>query len=132
MPVGPAKQLQEDYASLVRITGVVGGAESVVAGALVGRKGPVLVEALGHEVELPFSEHMLVLLNEDVPGVIGRVGTYLGDIEANIANMVVGRSRITGEAAMMGLNLDRALSDAEIADFRVLEGVARAWYVSTD
>ncbi|HSG80102.1 MAG TPA: phosphoglycerate dehydrogenase [Acidimicrobiia bacterium] len=122
----------DDYASLVRITGVVGGAESVVAGALVGRKGPVLVEALGHEVELPFSEHMLVLLNEDVPGVIGRVGTYLGDIEANIANMVVGRSRITGEAAMMGLNLDRALSDAEIADFRVLEGVARAWYVSTD
>jgi D-3-phosphoglycerate dehydrogenase len=122
----------DDYVSVVRISGVVGGSEFAVAGALVGRKGPVLVEALGHEVELPFSEHMLVLLNEDVPGVIGRVGTYLGEIEANIANMVVGRSRVTGESAMMGLNLDRALTDEEIADFRALEGVARAWYVSTD
>ena len=122
----------DDYVSIVRLEGIVGGAESAVAGAILGRKGPVLVEALGHEVELPFSEHMLVLLNEDVPGVIGRVGTYLGGIEANIANMVVGRSRVTGDAAMMGLNLDRALTDAELSSFRALEGIARAWYVSTD
>ncbi|MDX1689862.1 MAG: phosphoglycerate dehydrogenase [Acidimicrobiia bacterium] len=122
----------DDYVTRIRLEGLVGGSESVVAGAIVGRKGPVLTEALDHEVELPFSEHMLVLLNDDVPGVIGRVGSYLGDIGVNIANMVVGRSRRTGESAMMGLNLDRGLTDDEIETFGALEGVARAWYVATD
>ena len=89
----------------------------------------MLTEALDHEIELPFSEHMLILLNDDVPGVIGRVGSYLGDLAVNIANMVVGRSARTGEVAMMGLNLDRVLDDGEMEGFRAIHGVTRSWFM---
>ena len=95
-----------------------------VAGT-IGRKGPMLVEILGYDVELPFSPNVLVVRNADTPGMIGRVGSYLGNLGVNIANMVVGRSKITGEAAMMGVNLDQALSDAQVDGLRALEGVRR-------
>ena len=44
----------------------------------------------------------------------------------DIANMVVGRSHTTGESAVMGLNLDRALDDEEVAGLRELRGVTLA------
>ena len=53
---------------------------------------------------------------DDVPGVIGRVGTYLGNQGINIDNMVVGQSRATGMAAMMGVNMDRALTDDDLRE----------------
>jgi D-3-phosphoglycerate dehydrogenase len=69
---------------------------------------------------------MLLVRNSDVPGVIGRVGTFLGEAGINIANMAVGQSPETGSAAMMGLSLDRALDDEQMDRFRALEGVKEA------
>jgi hypothetical protein len=63
--------------------------------------------------------------------MIGRVGTFLGDIGVNIANMVVGRSRTSGEAAMMGLNLDSPLREEQVAKLRLVPGVEEARYVET-
>jgi D-3-phosphoglycerate dehydrogenase / 2-oxoglutarate reductase len=60
----------------------------------------MMVEIMGNDVELPFSERMLIVRNEDVPGVIGRMATYLGDQGVNIANMVVGQSRVTGRGIL--------------------------------
>lgn len=121
-----------DYVSVVRLRGTVGGSPLSIAGTLVGRKGPVLIEALDHEIELPLSGHTLLLLNDDVPGVIGRVGTALGEQGVNIANMVVGRSFTQGSSAMMGLNLDRRLEEGEVERLRGLAGVARAFYLEFD
>ena len=118
----------EDYAAVVRLTGTVGDRTLSLAGSVIGRKGAVVVEALDHQIELPISDFMLIVLNEDVPGVIGRVGTYLGEQGINIANMVVGRSP-TGDSAMMGLNLDRSMTEPEVEGFRALGGVERAWPV---
>jgi D-3-phosphoglycerate dehydrogenase len=90
----------------------------------------VLVEVFDHEIEIPFSDSMMLLYNEDVPGVIGRVGTYLGDCGVNIDDMVVGRSRDPSTTAMMmGVSLNRRLTDAEIEGFGALEGVRRFWFV---
>jgi D-3-phosphoglycerate dehydrogenase len=95
----------------------------------IGRKGPMMVDILGHDVELPFSENVLIVRNADVPGVIGRVGSYLGDLGINIANMVVGRSLVTGQAAMMGMNVDHQLSDDQLIGLRSLEGIEEARYL---
>jgi D-3-phosphoglycerate dehydrogenase len=119
-----------DYVTVIRLSGTVGGTRYTVAGTIVGRKGPVLVAALDHEIELPFSDHMLILLNADLPGVIGRVGTFLGDRGVNIDDMVVGRPTATADTAMMGMNLARPLDDRELEALRALDGVARAWLVS--
>jgi D-3-phosphoglycerate dehydrogenase len=118
-----------DYISVLRLRGEIEGRLVAVSGTVVGRKGAVLVEALDHEIELPFSDYMLLLLNDDVPGVIGRVGTALGDMGVNIADMVVGRPFTSEESAMMGLSLDRPLGDEEVARLRELPGVSRAVYL---
>jgi D-3-phosphoglycerate dehydrogenase / 2-oxoglutarate reductase len=117
-----------DYVSVLTVSGLVGGIDVSVA-ATVSRKGPVLVEILGHDLELPISRHMLILSNTDVPGVIGRVGTYLGDESINIANMVVGRTRKPNDGAMMGLNLDQPMTEAQVSQIKKMPGIVEARYV---
>ncbi len=120
-----------EYVSEVKISGEVGGRAVSVSGT-VGRKGPMMVEIMGNDVELPFSERMLIVRNQDVPGVIGRMATYLGDEGINIANMVVGRSRVTGEASLMGLNIDHPLADRQVDTIRSLPGIEEATYLELD
>lgn len=120
-----------EYVSMLTVSGVVGGIQVSVA-ATQSRKGPMLVEILGHDLELPISRHLLIVRNADVPGMIGRVGSFLGDAGVNIANMVVGRSREKDDAAMMGFNLDQPLLDEQVAKLRLLPGVEEARYVEVD
>lgn len=69
-----------------------------VAGTLLGRKEPRLVEINGFTVELSPSGHMLVLMNHDRPGVIGNMGTLLGRHAINISSMELGREQAGGKA----------------------------------
>ncbi|HUO46449.1 MAG TPA: phosphoglycerate dehydrogenase [Acidimicrobiia bacterium] len=126
-----AHEESPEYVSVLTVSGQVAGVDVSVA-ATMSRKGPVLVEILGHDVELPISRHLLILRNADVPGVIGRVGTFLGEAGINIANMVVGRSRLTNDAAMMGLNLDQPMAESQVAQLRLLPGIEEARYVEVD
>jgi D-3-phosphoglycerate dehydrogenase len=66
---------------------------------------PRIVGIDGHSVDLPPARHMLVVHNDDSPGMIGRVGTVLGDAKVNISNMDVGQSP-SGEAALMVIATD--------------------------
>lgn len=118
----------EDYQSIVRLSGEVNGRHRTVAGTYMARKGAVLVGLEGYAIEVPITTHMLLIRNEDVPGCIGRVGTYLGEKGYNIADMVVGRSP-EGTAAMMGISLDSPLDRSHIAGLLALEGIAAARYV---
>jgi D-3-phosphoglycerate dehydrogenase len=117
----------DDYQSVIRLTGEVDGKPRSVAGTFMARKGPVLSEVDEYEIELPITDHMLLIRNEDVPGVIGRVGTLLGEAGINIADMVVGRH--PGGAAMMGMSLDGELSDGDLPALLQLDGVAAARYI---
>lgn len=117
-----------EYVSVVRLTGTVGGRDVSLAGT-IGRRAPMLVELFGYEVDLPLSQFMLVVKNADVPGLIGRVGTFLGDRDVNIANMVVGRSSVTGEAAMMGIDIDQPLTTEVVEELRHIEGVEEAQFI---
>jgi D-3-phosphoglycerate dehydrogenase len=89
------------------------------------RKGPVLIDVDGYEIEVPITEHLLLVRNDDVPGVIGRIGTFLGEQKINISDMVVGRDP-EGKAAMMGLALDQDLSDAQVDQLLAIEGINAA------
>ena len=54
-----------------------------------------------HHFDVPPADHMLVVKNDDRPGVIGTVGTLLGDAGVNIADMDVGRAATPGTAVML-------------------------------
>jgi D-3-phosphoglycerate dehydrogenase len=113
----------EDFVSLIRVSGGSTGREVSVAGTLVGaRQAPRIVEIDEHSIDLPPSRYMLIIHNEDRPGVIGRVGTVLGNASVNISNMAVGRDP-EGAHALMGLNLDSAPDDATLDELRGSEGI---------
>jgi D-3-phosphoglycerate dehydrogenase len=91
-----------DFTNLVR----VGVDELEVMGTLIGREDrPWLVAALGFQLDFELAPRMVFFRYDDVPGVIGRVGTLFGAAGVNIANMAVSRSRRGGEA-LMALSID--------------------------
>ena len=100
-----------DYVNLISIT----GGEHAIGGTLVGLRGePRIVMVDDHTIDLPPARHMLVVRNDDRPGVIAGVAGVLGDAGVNIADMDVGRSA-QGEAALQVLATDRAVP-AEVQD----------------
>jgi D-3-phosphoglycerate dehydrogenase len=87
-----------DYVNLITLR----GGEHALAGTLTGRRGEhriVMVD--DHTTDVPPAANMLVVRNDDRPGMIGLVGTVLGEAGVNIADMDVGRSPAPGSALML-------------------------------
>ena len=77
-----------------------------VAGTLVGLRGePRLVMVDDHVIDLPPSDHMVVVRNRDQPGMIGVVGTALGEAGVNVSDMAVGHAG-DGPSALMVMSTD--------------------------
>ena len=95
-----------DFTNLLRVD-VRSGEESVrVSGTTIGREHRQwLVGALGFELEMELAPLLVFFRYDDVPGVIGRVGTMFGEAGVNIANMAVSRTRRGGKA-LMALSID--------------------------
>jgi D-3-phosphoglycerate dehydrogenase len=87
-----------DYVNLLTLR----GAGHSLAGTLTGRRSePRIVMVDDHTTDVPPADNMLVVRNDDRPGVIGVVGTMLGDAGINIADMDVGKSPQQGSALML-------------------------------
>ena len=99
-----------DFADLIRVTVVAGEKRERVVGTAVGRRArPHLLEAWGQRFNLQMDEHIVLLRYRDVPGMIGRVGTLLGEAGINIGQMAVGRGRDEDDLAVMVLTTDAAV-----------------------
>jgi D-3-phosphoglycerate dehydrogenase len=91
-----------DYTNLVRVEVQTGGEQLRVAGTLIGKENRQwLVSALGFELDFELAPLLVLLRYDDVPGVIGRVGTVFGDAGINIAHMTVSRNNRGGKALMV-------------------------------
>ncbi|HRD99824.1 MAG TPA: NAD(P)-dependent oxidoreductase, partial [Ilumatobacteraceae bacterium] len=87
-----------DYVNLI----TVAGAGHSMSATLSGRRGePRLVSIDDHQFDIPPADHMLMVTNDDRPGVIGVVGTLLGNAGINIADMDVGQAKEPGTAVML-------------------------------
>jgi D-3-phosphoglycerate dehydrogenase / 2-oxoglutarate reductase len=95
-----------DFTNLVRVEAVSDGTRLQVAGTTIGNDNRLwLVSALGFELEMEFAPLLVLFRYDDVPGVIGKVGTLFGEAGVNIANMAVSRTRQGGQA-LMALSID--------------------------
>jgi D-3-phosphoglycerate dehydrogenase / 2-oxoglutarate reductase len=118
------RRTSRDFTNLIAVS----AGEVRVAGTTIGRAHQQwLVSAFGFELEIELAPRMIFLLYDDVPGVIGRVGTLLGEAKVNIANMTVSRNREGGKA-LMALSIDTPASPEVIE--RLREGVDDAYLVS--
>ena len=96
----------QHYTNLVRVTVTADGGETEVSGTTVGPEHRLfLAGALGFAIDIELASRMAFLVYDDVPGVIGRVGTMFGDAGVNIANMAVSR-RSEGGKALMAFSID--------------------------
>jgi D-3-phosphoglycerate dehydrogenase len=101
----------KDFVNLITLR----AGDHAIAGTLAGLRGqPRIVMVDDHSVDLPPAKHMLIVHNEDKPGVIGVVGALLGESGVNIDDMDVGRAP-DGPAAMMVVATDRPVP-AEVLD----------------
>ena len=118
--VEETRRSSRDYKNLVAVS--ADGRR--VAGTTIGTEDRQwLVSALGFQVEIELAPRMALLRYDDVPGVIGRVGTLFGSAGVNIANMAVSRSRDAGKA-LMALSIDSPVPPELIA--RLREGTDEA------
>jgi len=87
-----------DFVNLITIR----GAGHSISGTLVGRRSEQRIVVIDeHHFDVPPAEHMLMVKNDDRPGVIGTVGTLLGNAGVNIDDMDVGRAAVPGTAVML-------------------------------
>jgi D-3-phosphoglycerate dehydrogenase / 2-oxoglutarate reductase len=117
------RRSSRDYTNLVAVS-----ADDIrVAGTTIGTDSRhFLVSALGFELEMELAPRMVLLLYDDIPGVIGRIGTLFGAAGVNIANMTVSRNRAGGKA-LMALSVD-STPPRELVD-ELREGMDAAYLI---
>jgi D-3-phosphoglycerate dehydrogenase len=122
------RRSSRDFTNLIRVTVRADGDELASAGTTIGRDNRLwLVSALGFELETELAPLMVFFRYDDVPGMIGRVGTLFGEADVNIANMAVSRTRRGGKA-LMALSIDQP-APAELVE-RLREGFDDARFIS--
>jgi D-3-phosphoglycerate dehydrogenase len=113
------------FANLMTVSLKTSEAEFAVAGTLFSESQLRLVEIDGVEVDAVLQGHLLLIRNDDTPGVVGRIGTKLGEHAINIARMNVGRKPGSGRAVML-IEVDAAVPDAVLAALMKVDGVREA------
>jgi D-3-phosphoglycerate dehydrogenase len=101
-----SRRTSRDFTNLVRVEVKSNGDQLRVAGTTIGTDNRQwLVSAMGFELEMELSPLLVFFRYDDLPGVIGLVGTLFGEAGVNIANMAVSRTRRGGKA-LMALSID--------------------------
>jgi D-3-phosphoglycerate dehydrogenase / 2-oxoglutarate reductase len=105
--------------------------EHVVKGAVLHKNTPRLLHVDEIEVEAPLERNLIYLRNRDVPGVIGKVGTILGDNKINIADFSLGRCAVNTKPgrpreAIAVVHIDSRVPDSVLAELRKIPAVQQA------
>jgi len=116
---------QEDFQSLITVRIKSDKGDWSVSGTLFLGDQPRIVKIGNYHVDAETQGCMLITSHIDKPGVIGKVGTLLGNDNINIAGMNVGRDRVRGGAVMV-LALDDRVSDDVLVRIREIDGISTA------
>jgi len=114
-----------EYTSLITIKVKAGAKEMSVSGTLNSKKEPRIIQVDDFPMETVPEGDMLVLMNNDKPGVIGGIGTLMGQNGINIARMQFGREK-QGGLAMSIVSVDSTISDVIMDKVRKLPNVLSA------
>ena len=103
------------FEAYIKVTVVTGKRERSVAGTVFSDGKPRFIQIKGINVDAEIGSHMLYTTNNDVPGIIGLLGSILGKNGVNIANFTLGRADAGGEAIAL-LYVDEVVEDRVISD----------------
>jgi D-3-phosphoglycerate dehydrogenase / 2-oxoglutarate reductase len=118
-------QATKGFTNQVSVTLKTAKEERLVAGTLLNGFGPRITQVDKFPVDVEPQGHLLLVSHHDKPGIIGRVGTLLGNNDVNIATMQVGR-KIVGGAAIMVLGVDKGVPKDVLAQVSALPDLNNA------
>lgn len=125
------RAITRGYTSLVRVTVHRNGERVDVEGTTIGRDDRSwLTGALDYLIEIELARYMAFFRYDDMPGVIGRVGTTFGRAGVNIANMAVSRTNQGGKA-LMALSIDTPAPPELVEEF-LAQGFDDARFITLD
>jgi D-3-phosphoglycerate dehydrogenase len=110
-------QTSRGFSSMIRLTVVGAEGEHAICGAMFGEGDYRIVRVNGCNVEALPHGHILVLFNEDRPGIIGFIGQVLAEANINIAGMNLTRNAIDGQAVSL-INVDSCIPDETLEKLR--------------
>jgi D-3-phosphoglycerate dehydrogenase / 2-oxoglutarate reductase len=119
----------KDYTGSLLLTAKGSLGEHSVGGALLGDHEMRIISIDEFPVNVPPNKYMLFTLHRDMPGIIGRIGSLLGDLNVNIASMQVGRKIVRGDAVMV-LTVDDPLPENTVAEITKVSGIRDAYTVT--
>jgi D-3-phosphoglycerate dehydrogenase len=129
----------QDFNELIRVTVAAGGERVAVAGTGIGSgRVPHLVEVQGRRLTIELEPHVTVFRYQDLPGMIGRVGTIFGAHGINISSAAVGHTpdgHHDGEEqrlAAMVVTTDAAVPDEVVDEIVASDGFVNGWSVDLD
>jgi D-3-phosphoglycerate dehydrogenase len=109
--------MPHDYTNLVTLRATSDREEICVSATLFSEKNQRIVSVNNFRVEFRPEGHLIYIINKDVPGVVGKVGTILGDREINIAEYNLARSG-SGGKAMAIITVDSPLDNETLGFLR--------------
>jgi len=113
------------FANLMVVRLKTGERDFSVAGTLFGSSHLRLVDVDGVEMDAIPQGNLLLVKNDDTPGVVGHLGTLLGERQVNIARMTVGRKRGSGRAVML-IEVDNEVSAETLQAVAQVPGIREA------
>ncbi|WP_368498982.1 phosphoglycerate dehydrogenase [Herbiconiux sp. A18JL235] len=112
--------VSEEYRNVITLEGALSdGSQISVSGTLTGTKQiEKIVGINGYDVEVPFAEHLIVMLYTDRPGIVAVYGKEFGEAAVNIAGMQIARHEAGGKALSV-LTVDSPVPDGLLETVRV-------------
>jgi D-3-phosphoglycerate dehydrogenase len=123
-------KLENGGAAGVTLTLHTRGAETTATATVLHGRQPRLLASDGIDIEVPLHDALIAIRNHDVPGVIGRIGTVLGEHQVNIANFALGRGLETATKDGVGgaiavVQVDGEITPAVLGALEAIEAVTR-------
>ena len=120
--------------SVLKISLHTNAAEATASATVLHGNSPRLLNLDGIDIEAPLQGTLISLRNLDIPGVIGRIGTILGEHQVNIANFALGRPSRRGHgthgSALAVVQVDGEVTPKVLDALRAAEGILQAGVVS--
>jgi D-3-phosphoglycerate dehydrogenase / 2-oxoglutarate reductase len=119
----------KDYTGSLYLSAKGSLGEHSVSGAILGDKEIRITSINDFPVNVPPNRYMLFTLHRDMPGIIGKIGSFLGSFNVNIASMQVGRKILRGDAVMV-LSIDDPLPEGILSEITKVPGIREAYAVT--
>jgi D-3-phosphoglycerate dehydrogenase / 2-oxoglutarate reductase len=118
-----------DYAGSIHLSAKGPRETRSVTGALLNQDELRITTIDDFPINVAPTRHMLITQHRDMPGIIGNIGSLLGQFNVNIASMQVGRKLVRGDAVMV-LSVDDPLPEGVLSEITKINGITDAYIVN--